>query len=87
MEENLKHPIISQPIQSEPAIESLVVPTKSKSVLPYLLIMFVVASIAAGALYFYNQSRSLNSQSTTNASPSPVPSPTDSSDILEIITL
>lgn len=83
MEESLqssKDQITQTPME----IQRSYLPPKQKSNLLYILIMIIVA-ISAGALYFYNQSRSLNSQSTTNASPSSVTSPTDSSDILEII--
>lgn len=81
MEENLQPPINSQPIESNPVLEPLVVPPKSKSVLPYIVVM-IIAAISAGAFYFYNQNTALKTQLASVSSPSPKAINPDSQDPL-----
>lgn len=81
MEENLQQPIASQSVQSEPVLETIVVPPKPNSVLPYIVVM-VLAAISAGAFYFYNQNTELKTQLASVSSPSPKTNTTNSTDLL-----
>lgn len=80
MEENVQPLQVDESINTNQTVES---PTSnSRSLLPYLLVVVIVAILAV-ALYFYNQTQVLKNQLTLVASPSPVAEPTSSPDPYE----
>ena len=79
MEENLQPPLVDQATQN-PTLETVVVSSKPKSFLPYLLTLLVI-SLSAAALYFYNQNIALKSQLASDSSPSPKSTTSDSVDL------
>lgn len=79
MEENLQPPLVDQATQN-PTLETVVVSSKPKSFLPYLLTILVVA-LSAAAFYFYNQNIALKSQLASDSSPSPKSATSDSVDL------